>query len=89
MIGKYEEQAYQSTNARRAPDPDDVIAQFGLDYLTGSAVSLILQAGGSIGPLRLAVEKLRRRIEIAEAASAAEHRRVEQRMATLVAEVPR
>lgn len=89
MIGKYEEQAYQSANTRRALDPDDVIAHFGLDYLTGSAVSIILRGGRDATNLRMVIEKLQKCLDIAEAERAAEHRRVESRIETLRAEIPR
>lgn len=83
MIGKYEEQVRQSATTRPALDPDAVIAHFGLDYLTGAAVSLLLQGGSTAANLRLAMAKLQKRIELAETVH------IERRSATVMADVPR
>lgn len=76
---------------RLQPEPWDVIMAWDRDYLVGSAIKYLSrwESKGGIEDLRKAVHFINKRIELAEAERAAEHRRVEQRMATLVAEVPR
>lgn len=74
-----------------SPEPWDVIWAWKRDYLVGSAIKYLSrwESKGGIEDLRKAVHFINKRIELAEEERAAEHRRVEQRMATLVAEVPR